>query len=90
MRSLSLVMGLLPLIVVSLDLGMGMSFAQERAPHTAGSVFEAATVKLSPPGPVRQGRMAGGPGSSDPGRISYSNVILRAWFPPHTTFLSIV
>jgi uncharacterized protein (TIGR03435 family) len=56
------------LICLLLALGPSLSQAQ---------TFEAASVKPAQPGGGRY-TMRGGPGTSDPGRITYTNVMLRA------------
>jgi uncharacterized protein (TIGR03435 family) len=46
--------------------------------QTSGApvAFEAASVKVSSPVPGQNGQMAGGPGTADPGRITFSRVPL--------------
>jgi len=55
----------------------GGAFGQTDAPAPA---FEVASVKVSPPPPpgVMMIRMGGGPDSTDPGRITYTGVTLKA------------
>jgi len=55
-------------LVVALSLGCSLSSAQ---------TFEVASVKASPVESSGRFTMNGGPGTADPGRISYSNVMLR-------------
>jgi uncharacterized protein (TIGR03435 family) len=72
------VCGILQIPLLGLLTAMaGLAIAQT---DTSGPAFEAASVKVSAPLPngVMMIRMGGGPDSSDPGRITYTGVNLKA------------